>query len=99
MRSRKGKQTLPAAQQDHPRDKLGDGDGLDVDDVDSDGGEIPVHGVELLLDPLGHGEPVEHLCKRLLASSHQGDHVVHGSGPVLQQLYRRIFFEMGNFIS
>ena len=32
MRSRKGKQTLPAAQQDHPRDKLGDGD--DVDDHD-----------------------------------------------------------------
>ena len=34
MRSRKGKQTLPAAQQDHPRDKLGDGDGDDVDDHD-----------------------------------------------------------------
>ena len=34
MRSRKGKQTLPAAQQDHPRDKLGDGDGHDVDDHD-----------------------------------------------------------------
>ena len=29
MRSRKGKQTLPAAQQDHPRDKLGDGDDPD----------------------------------------------------------------------
>ena len=27
MWGRKGKQTLPAAQQDHPRDKLGDGDG------------------------------------------------------------------------
>ena len=46
------------------------GDGLDVDDVDSDGGEIPVHGVELLLNPLGHGEPVEHLRERLLARSH-----------------------------
>ena len=35
MRSRKGKQTLPAAQQDHPRDKLdSDGDGQDVDDHD-----------------------------------------------------------------
>ena len=35
MRSRKGKQTLPAAQQDHPRDKLGDGrDDPDVDDRD-----------------------------------------------------------------
>ena len=34
MRSRKGKQTLPAAQQDHPRDKLGDGDGQDGDDHD-----------------------------------------------------------------
>ena len=34
MRSRKGKQTLPAAQQDHPRDKLGVGDGHDVDDHD-----------------------------------------------------------------
>ena len=35
MRSRKGKQTLPAAQQDHPRDKLdSDGDSHDVDDHD-----------------------------------------------------------------
>ena len=47
-----------------------DGDGLDVDDLDSNGGQIPVHGVELLLNPLGHSEPVEHLCKRLLTRSH-----------------------------
>ena len=39
MWGRKGKQTLPAAQQDHPPDKLGDGDG-DGHDVDDHDGRI-----------------------------------------------------------
>ena len=46
MRSRKGKQTLPAAQQDHPRDKLGDGDGHDVDDHDVDNHDVGDHDVD-----------------------------------------------------
>ena len=48
MRSRKGKQTLPAAQQDHPRDKLGDGDGHDVDDQDVNGHDGDDHDGRIL---------------------------------------------------
>ena len=48
MRSRKGKQTLPAAQQDHPRDKLGVGDGHDVDDHDVNGHDVDDHDGRIL---------------------------------------------------
>ena len=53
MRGRKGKQTLPAAQQDHPRDKLDkDGDDFDDHEVDNhdvgDGHDVDDHDGRIL---------------------------------------------------
>ena len=51
-----------------------------------DVGEVPVHGVDLLLDPLCLGVVVEGLREGVLGGLHEQDHLVLVSGPVVKHL-------------